>query len=223
MSMRKSIPPAVWEALIRSGTQRVFSPGTPLMRQGESATFVIALSEGTTKVTKDTVDGQQVLLALRGPDELFGELGVLLDTPRTASVRAVTRCVGHTIPAPAFRSVVGRFDLLTDTYRLSVTRALQMEERLQNLLCHPPAVRMARFLAHLADEVGEQSGDATIVHLGMDREELGFMLNMCRSAAIDTLGYLKSLNLIESGRKTIKVLNRDALASYTSQELWNVS
>jgi len=223
MNLRQSVSRTTWDELVLSGTRRTFLPGAPLMRQGESPTFVIALTEGTVKITEDTVDGQQIPWALRGPGELLGEKGVLLDRSRTMSVWAVTRCVGHTLPAPTFRSLVERCNLHPAIYRFSALRSLQRERHLHNLLCHATDVRMARLLTQLAEDVGEPYARATIIHTGMDHAELGFMLKMSRATASEALRRLKSHKLIESGRKSIKVLDKDALANYTPQELPNVS
>ncbi|GAA3988325.1 Crp/Fnr family transcriptional regulator [Thermobifida alba] len=216
MKLRQLIPPETWDELLRIGTRRVFRADSPLMLQGEPPTFVLALTEGTVKITEDTDDGRQVPLALRGPGDLFGETGVLLEQPRSATAWTTTRCVGHAIPAPTFRSFAERCKLHTDIYRLSVARFLQREEHLSNLLCHTPDVRMARLLGHLADEVGEPQGANVVIHIGMSREELGLMVRMSRATAIDTLHRLQSLGLIRCGRKRIEVLNRSALQRYSS-------
>ncbi|MFE1099036.1 helix-turn-helix domain-containing protein [Nocardiopsis alba] len=81
---------------------------------------------------------------------------------------------------------------------------------------------MARFLTHLALEVGERNGQSATIQLGMDRAELGLMLRMSRATAIETLGQLKALGLIKCGRKHIEVTDIDALGLYASREMSNV-
>lgn len=223
MNLRDSIAPADWDDIVHNGTRRHFHPGAPLMRQGESPAFAIALTEGTVKITEDTVDGRQVPLALRGAGELLGETGVLLGQPRTASVWAVTWCTGHTLSAAVFRSLVERRKLSEAVYRLSVRRSLEKESHLSNLLCHTPDVRMARFLTQIGEEIGEEQPRGVILHLGMDREELGFVLRMSRSTAFDALRRLKQLGLIESEQKSIRILDQRGLEEYAPQEMRDVS
>lgn len=222
MNMRQCIPESAWDDLLNRGTRRSYSPGAPLMHQGDASGFVIALIRGTVKVIEDTRDGRCVPLALRGPGELLGEVGVLLDQSRTASVRAVTRCVGHSVPASTFLSLVERNRLTRALHRFSLNRSLEKEAHLQSLRCDPTDVRMARFLTHLAHEVGVPRGRSTIIHLGMDRAELGLMLRMSRATAIETLGHLKALELIKCGRKHIEIPDIDLLESSTSSEMRDV-
>lgn len=222
MNLRQCIPESAWNDLLSSGSRRSYSPGAPLMHQGRAPGFVVALIQGTVKVTEDTRDGQNVPLALRGPGELLGEVGVLLDQPRTASVWAVTRCVGHSIPSSTFLSLVERNRLTGALHRFSLNRSLEKEAHLQSLRRDSTEARMARFLAHLAREVGEIRGRSTTIHLGMDRAELGLMLRMSRATAIESLGHLKALELIKCGRKHIEVPDIDTLDLYTTRELRDV-
>lgn len=60
-------------------------PGRELTTQGRSSFEAFIVEEGEAEVT---VDGQVVARA--GPGELIGELGVLENRPRSATVRAAT-------------------------------------------------------------------------------------------------------------------------------------
>lgn len=218
MNLRQMLPPKIWAELLDIGTHREYSPNSLIMFQGDPPTFVVALTEGIVKVTEDTPDGWQVPLALRGPGNLLGETGVLLNQPRSVTVHSVTACTGRAIPASTFRSFAERRNLHSAIYRLSIIRNRQREEQFSSLRCHTPRVRMARLISHLADEVGNPYSGNVVIHIGMSREELGFMANMSRATAIDALKQLQSLGLIRCGRKQIEVLNRDALDRYSSAE-----
>lgn len=61
--------------------------GTALMREGESASSFIVLVEGTAEVTRN---GEHV--ADLGPGAMIGEMAILMDRPRTATVIATTDC-----------------------------------------------------------------------------------------------------------------------------------
>jgi CRP-like cAMP-binding protein len=222
MNLRQYISDSTWKELLNGGTRRSYSPGAPLMHQGGEPGFVVALLQGTVKVTEYTRAGQDVPLALRGPGEVLGEVGLLLNQPRTASVWAVTRCVGHSITASAFRSLVERDSLTDALHRFALERSRQKEAHIQSLLCDSTEVRMARFLARLAREVGQPQPRGTVIHLGMDRAELGLMLRMSRATAIEALGALKGLNLIHCARKYIEVPDIDMLELYATQEIRDV-
>lgn len=64
-----------------------FADGDVLMRQGEPADCAYVILEGEVDVLGSTSAGDFVVATL-GPNAMPGEIGVLTDAPRTATVRA---------------------------------------------------------------------------------------------------------------------------------------
>lgn len=75
---------AALEALARAARVRDFAPGEALIRQGEPGTDFFVLTTGHVQVTQ----GGRLLVEL-GPGAGVGELALLLNVPRTATVRAI--------------------------------------------------------------------------------------------------------------------------------------
>jgi CRP-like cAMP-binding protein len=59
--------------------------GRTLFRQGDTGREFLVVKAGTLEVRRDGA-----LIATRGPGEVVGEIALLLNRPRTASVHAVT-------------------------------------------------------------------------------------------------------------------------------------
>jgi CRP-like cAMP-binding protein len=66
-------------------------PDTWLLRQGESGSSFFVLVRGSVDVTTERA-GEALKLARLSEGSVFGEMVLLADTPRTASVRTVTDC-----------------------------------------------------------------------------------------------------------------------------------
>ena len=66
-----------------------FAPGEILMRQGDPADCAYVILEGEAEVLARTHAGEFVVATL-GRNAVPGEIGVLTDAPRTATVRAKT-------------------------------------------------------------------------------------------------------------------------------------
>jgi CRP-like cAMP-binding protein len=81
--------------LTNFGTQLSFGPGDPIVREGEPGDGLYLILSGSAQVTRGSHgDGEKSLGSL-GPFRSFGEISILVDQPRTATVVASTalRCV----------------------------------------------------------------------------------------------------------------------------------
>ena len=85
-----------------------FDPGKPLVRQGDPADAAYLIIEGHAEVMVETPAGS-VLVATNGPNELVGEMGILCDAPRNATVYAKDRVVALRISKEPFMRMVREF------------------------------------------------------------------------------------------------------------------
>ncbi|MEM9010101.1 MAG: cyclic nucleotide-binding domain-containing protein [Pseudomonadota bacterium] len=67
--------------------ERVFHDGETIMRQGEEATAAFVLLDGKADVFVGTGSDEQRVASI-GQNEMFGEMAILSDMPRSATVRA---------------------------------------------------------------------------------------------------------------------------------------
>ena len=81
------LDPASLKLLAFSSSHLTFSDGEALCHQGEPGNSVFIIEEGEVDVTVE-VDGKSIHLATLGSHELFGEMAVICNLPRTANVRA---------------------------------------------------------------------------------------------------------------------------------------
>ena len=78
--------------LISHATEQIYPAGYILTRQGEAPENLYVLFSGRVRVVEATMDGQaEMLLGEIGKAEVLGEVGILRDQPRSATVIAVDR------------------------------------------------------------------------------------------------------------------------------------
>ena len=85
-----------------------FRAGEAVLRQGDSADRFYIIRHGEVTVTQRDETGRDAVLATLGPGQFFGEMGLLADTPRTASVHARTELEVLTLDRETFRRVLGQ-------------------------------------------------------------------------------------------------------------------
>jgi diguanylate cyclase (GGDEF)-like protein len=78
--------------LVSHATEQIYPAGYVITRQGEAPENLYVLFSGRVRVVETTVDGQaEMLLGDIGRAEVLGEVGILRDQPRSATVIAVDR------------------------------------------------------------------------------------------------------------------------------------
>lgn len=103
-----------WELrqLIEYGYRQSFKPGEVLFKEGmPGSSFYIVLS-GLVEVYLDKLD--QKVVATRGEGEFFGEMSLLLDAPRSASVRAVEETLLFVVERSNLQPILQRHPELAD-------------------------------------------------------------------------------------------------------------
>ncbi|HEY3555155.1 MAG TPA: cyclic nucleotide-binding domain-containing protein [Casimicrobiaceae bacterium] len=73
--------------LVFTGQVHSFADGDLLMRQGDPADCAYVILDGQAEVLAETA-GDSFVVATLGPHSMPGEIGVLINEPRTATVRA---------------------------------------------------------------------------------------------------------------------------------------
>ena len=119
------LPPARIEAAARRLVALPVEAGEVVVRQGDMADRFYLVDAGTLRVTQER-EGVEAELRELGPGALFGEIGLLQDVPRTATVTATTAGILYALDADAFAELVGSgpglSSRLLDLYRGALTR-----------------------------------------------------------------------------------------------------
>jgi CRP-like cAMP-binding protein len=96
-----------------------FDPGKTLCRQGDPADAAYLIIEGEADIILEGPAGP-ITVATLGANEIVGEIGILCDVPRNATVRAKSRLVALRIAKDPFMRMIREFP----TMAVSIMREL---------------------------------------------------------------------------------------------------
>ena len=74
-------------------TTEQYAAGEIIFRQGYPGDHAYIIQSGEVEILHEEADGSHTLLATLGVGEMFGELAVMDDAPRSATARAKSACV----------------------------------------------------------------------------------------------------------------------------------
>ena len=102
-----NLEPNELEIVIGAMDEKHFKPGENVITQGENGDCLYVVEEGNLDCTKHfTQDGEEKYLKTYVPGESFGELALLYNAPRAATIKAKTDCVLWVLDRETFNNIV---------------------------------------------------------------------------------------------------------------------
>ncbi len=74
-------------------TKKSYQSGEIIMAQGEPGKSAYIIEEGRVEIVLNKPDGKEQIVGTRGPGTIIGEMSLVDHAPRTATVRAIDKCV----------------------------------------------------------------------------------------------------------------------------------
>ena len=102
------IEPSKLKLLAFTSQRLTFNPGDSLFKQGDSGDALYVIMEGEADVLVDTPGGQ-ITVATMGKNDFVGDIAVLCDVPRTATVTATSQLTTLRITKDLFFQLVCQF------------------------------------------------------------------------------------------------------------------
>ena len=102
------IEPSKLKLLAFTSQRLTFNPGDSLFKQGDDGDALYVIMEGDADVLVDTPGGQ-ITVATMGKNDFVGDIAVLCDVPRTATVTATSQLTTLRITKDLFFQLVCQF------------------------------------------------------------------------------------------------------------------
>jgi CRP/FNR family transcriptional regulator, cyclic AMP receptor protein len=165
-------------------------------------------------VATTTREGTNLLLALRGPGDLIGELSTLVGEERTATVTAIDDVRLLVVPYDDFDDLLAIHPQMVATLvRVLVGRVRESDVHRVELE-QDTDERLGRQLVRLAERFGRAQADGSVaIDLPLTQEELAALTWASRGAVAEALRRLRDDELVQTARRRIVVLDLDRLRS----------
>lgn len=190
-------------AIARMAVFRKVTRGQTVLHAGDRTDHVYLILSGTLKVLMSDEEGREVILSMLGNGEFFGEMGVLDDNPRSASVIAVTPSELVVISKTEFkRCLAENFDVSLFIMRSLVKRLRQADRKIESLALMDVYGRVARLLLEMSERVDGQQ----IVARKISKQDIAKMIGASREMVSRVMKDLNLQGLIqeENGRIYLK-------------------
>ena len=168
----------------------------------ESGDVFCLIRQGQVKVTMISPEGKEIILSLLGPGDFFGEMALLDDEPRSA-----------TIVATEPLDLVTIFDI-TKKVLAEISRRLRTaSSRIESLATMDVYGRLARFFLDLAKDHGTILNNGYVSVTRPTHQSIANMIGTSRETVSRLIHDLMRQNLLISEGKTI-YLKKTALDQF---------
>ena len=192
-------------ALAAKMRPRQFARDEVVFHRDDPAGQVFLITSGTVKVSIPDEQGHEVVVALERGGDVFGDLALFDDGPRSATVTALTETHTLALARQDFISTLERNpDAMRRMLALLVKTIRHSTGHIEDLVFLDLPGRVAKCLLDLADAAGSDQVDLT-------QEDLAAFVGATRVSVNRVLADLEKRNAIKIGRRNIQLKDRALL------------
>ena len=183
---------------------RRYARDDAIFHADESGDVFFLIREGQVKVTMISPEGKEIILSMLGPGDFFGEMALLDDEPRSATIIATEPLEVVTIFRNDFLAILNENFSITRKVLAELSRRLRSaSNRIESLATMDVYGRLARFFLDLAREQGKKLDNGYVAVTRPTHQSIANMIGTSRETVSRLIHDLMRQNLLLSEGKTI--------------------
>ena len=200
------LAPAERQALAAAATLRRYRRGERIVTQGQPGESFFVIVKGRVSVLVISPEGREVVLSTLGDGDYFGEMALLDDATRSASVVASERAELAVLSRPVFFELLRSNFLLTRALLSTFSRRLRhANATIEGLAALDVKSRLARYFRELASARGRHAGGGWVVLVRPSQREIADTIGSSRETVSRTMSQMASENLIVPKGKVVYI------------------
>ncbi|WP_323039597.1 Crp/Fnr family transcriptional regulator [Gemmobacter sp.] len=215
----RQMDPAALSRLMARATTRRVPPGDLVFEQGAQAVAFFLLLHGRLKVSQVTPDGQQVMVRVVHPGDLFGFARALARPDYPGTARAAVESIVVSWPMADWDAVVENNPRLAINAMQTIGQRLdEAHTRLREMSTQEVERRVAHAVLRLAEKAGRIEDGGTRIDFPITRQDIAEMTGTTLHTVSRLLSAWESQGLVEGGRQKLTVTDAEGLARIADPE-----
>ncbi len=174
--------------------RKSYTRGTTIINAGDPTDALYIVISGRLKVMMSDDEGREVILAILGQGEFFGEMGLVDDAPRSATVIAIEPCELLVMSKADFKKCLSdNFDIAMGVMRGLVKRLRDADKKIGSLALMDVYGRVARLLLEMSEEIDGQK----VVTKKLPKQDIAKMIGASREMVSRVMKDLQTGGYIE--------------------------
>jgi CRP/FNR family transcriptional regulator, cyclic AMP receptor protein len=186
------------------GLRMTLKSGQVLFHEGDESEAVYAVMSGRINISMTTPVGREVLLGIKVPGQVFGELSALDRLKRSATATATETTILAQLQGNVFLDEVARTPALASLVIRELSAQLRRANaRIATRDTDNTTVRVGHLLLELAEKFRRHASAQGPTTLPITQDELAAWVGSTREATARCLATYRRDGLIETGRQKI--------------------
>jgi CRP-like cAMP-binding protein len=191
-----------------------FKKGEFIYFENDPAHKIYLVVEGKIRIAFYADDGREVVKAVLGRGEIFGELA-LFDTEKRSEFAVAND--DNTLLCPLDAETMHELMRHHKTFSLKIykligVRIKKLERKIEALIAKDVRTRLIEFLQDLAQEKGQKVASETLIKHYLTQKDIADLIGTSRQTVTTLMNEMKAQNLINFDRKRILIRDMDRLA-----------
>jgi len=174
-----------------------FDQDALIFLDGDPADRLWVVSAGQVKIVKHTSDGQENLLEVITPDEMFGGAGLLLALHPATAV-AMTPTTTLSIERDPYLQLIRQYPDIALRIIYLLGERLQASMKMRALAVERVDVRLSNILLKLCEKAGETTEGGVRINLPLSRQDLADMAGTTIETAIRVMSRFRKEGLVHT-------------------------
>ncbi|PWL17509.1 Crp/Fnr family transcriptional regulator [Falsochrobactrum shanghaiense] len=211
---------AAFSQLMSQATHRIVPKNSAVFQQGEEARLFYLLIQGRLKVTQVTADGQQIIVRVVNPGDLFGFAMALgrTDYPGTPSALVDSSVLAW--PMEMMSGFMARNPVLAvNTMQMIGSRLDAAHSRIREISTEEVEQRVAHAIIRLLGEAGVKEKGGIRIDFPVSRQDIAELTGTTLHTVSRIISQWQSKGWVEGGRKSLFVRDLCRLRQIADPEI----
>jgi CRP-like cAMP-binding protein len=190
---------------------RVYEKGQMILLEESMGETFFIITQGAVKVTRLSADGREVILAMLGESDFFGEMSLLDGEGRSANIVANEYAKVLTLSRSDFLDCLESYPKIAIALLEELAiRLRKSDQQIESLSLSDSEHRIGITLIRLAGELGTiKQGHVTVKNLPY-QQDIANMAGTSRETVSRTLKLLEDKKLVRRENRNLTIYNYDA-------------
>lgn len=189
-----------------AGRRQTLPAGEFFYLQGDPAAAAYLVENGRVRLTQVTPEGQQVLLRVIGPGNMFGAVAIAQVETYPVTAEADADCAVRVWPKSVLMDLIKEMpQLALNAMHMMAGHVQEFQDRFRELATQRVERRLARTLLRLASQAGRKTDEGVLIDLKLTRQDLAEMTGTTLYTVSRILSQWETQGLVHSGREKVVI------------------